>query len=158
MLSRPRKPPSNRLRPSRSLRFSHQVKFGTSVLKVRLRNGDRLVAQAVPVEAVVEERRPGVNGRIHVVEVPLVGGKLAVRVLIAIEQHQRELFVGEVRVDERQRHRVEGQVPGGEPRVFPLVRHRDDVGAVHVEPVLVAGRGAPVSRLTPRSFSHRSTS
>src|SRR4051812_29971983 len=36
------------------------------------------------------------------------------------------------------------QVPGGEPRVFPFVRHRDDVVADHVKPLAVAdlaGRG-----------------
>ena len=37
------------------------------------------------------------------------------------------------------------QIPGGEPGVLPLVGHRDDVGAEHVEPVLVAGAGARVA-------------
>ena len=39
----------------------------------------------------------------------------------------------------RQRQRVEGEVPGGVPRVLPLVGHRDDVVVDHVEPVRVAG-------------------
>src|SRR6516225_972224 len=39
---------------------------------------------------------------------------------------------------------MKGEVPGGEPRIFPLVRHRDDMIADHVEPLAVAnlaGRG-----------------
>src|SRR5262252_5518605 len=37
MLSRPRKPPSNRLLPSSSSRLTHQVKLTSSLLKTRLR-------------------------------------------------------------------------------------------------------------------------
>ena len=32
------------------------------------------------------------------------------------------------------------KVPGGKPRVLPLVRHRDDVVVDHVEPLHVADR------------------
>ena len=39
MLSRPRKPPSNTLRPDGSLRFTHQVKFSSSLEKHSCRNG-----------------------------------------------------------------------------------------------------------------------
>jgi hypothetical protein len=38
-----------------------------------------------------------------------------------------ELLLGEVGVDERERHAVEGEVPGRVPGVLPLVGHRDDV-------------------------------
>ena len=37
MLSRPRKPPWKTLRPSASLRFTHQVKFSSSLWKTRSR-------------------------------------------------------------------------------------------------------------------------
>src|SRR6476646_865622 len=37
MLSRPRKPPSNRLLPSASLRLTHQLKFMSSLWKMRSR-------------------------------------------------------------------------------------------------------------------------
>ena len=37
MLSRPRKPPSKTFLPKRSLRFTHQVKFSSSLLKADLR-------------------------------------------------------------------------------------------------------------------------
>ena len=34
--------------------------------------------------------------------------------------------------------RVKGEIPGGVPRVFPLVRHRDDVGVVEMRPFAIA--------------------
>src|SRR6516165_946393 len=40
---------------------------------------------------------------------------------------------------------MKGEVPSGKPRIFPLVRHRDDMIADHVEPLAVAnlaGRGS----------------
>ena len=86
------------------------------------------------LHAVLEERRPRMHRRVDVAEVPLVGGQLTVGVLIARLQHQVELMLGEVRVDARQRDRVKGEIPGGVPRVLPLVRHRDDVVVEHVEP------------------------
>ena len=103
-----------------------------------LQERQRLIAEHVAVEVVVEQRRPRVHGRIDVVEVPLVRGQLAVRVLIAIKQHQAQLLLSELGIQPRDRRRVEGEVPGGEPGVLPLVRHRDHVGAEHVKPVLIA--------------------
>ena len=138
MLSRPRKPPSNRFLPSRSLRLSHQLKLKSSFWKMRLRNGMASGPSGLAVEAVVEQGRPGVHRRVDVAEVPFVRRKLAVGMLVAVAQHQIQLTGGEVRIDDGQGRRVEGQVPGGEPRVLPLVGHRDDVRVVHVEPVPVA--------------------
>ena len=51
---------------------------------------------------------------------------------------QDELLFGKVGVDERQGNAVEGEVPGGEPGVFPLVGHRDDLGGADVAPIVVA--------------------
>ena len=53
-------------------------------------------------------------------------------------QHQQQLLLREIEVHQRQRDRVEGQVPRRVPRVLPLVRHRDHVGVEHVEPLGVA--------------------
>ena len=69
---------------------------------------------------------------------PLVGGQLAVRMHVPLAQQQHELLLGELRVDERQRHAVECEIPRRVPRVLPLVRHRDDVGVVQVRPLVVA--------------------
>ena len=98
----------------------------------------------VPLDLVEEVRRPGVDRRVHVAEVPLVRGDLPVRMGIEALEHQEELLLGEVEVDERERDRVEREVPRRVPRVLPLVRHRNDVAVEHVEPL-----GVPGSRLLP---------
>ena len=84
------------------------------------------------------DRRPGVDRRVHVPEVPLVRGDLAAGVQVAGPQEELQLFLAEVRVDQGQRRDVESEVPGGVPGVFPLVRHRDHVRVDHVPPTVVA--------------------
>jgi hypothetical protein len=79
-----------------------------------------------------------VDRRIDVAEVPLVRGDLPARVEIDLVGHEPQLVLGEIEVDRGQDHAVKRQVPGGEPRIFPLVGHREDVGAVEVEPFPVA--------------------
>ena len=128
--------------PRRSLRLTHQVKLASSLWKARLRKAMSPCARAAPARAVDEERRPGVHGRVHVAEVPLVGRDLPAGVQVRLAQHQLQLLLGEVHVHPRQRHRVEGQVPGRVPGVLPLVRHGDDVVVDHVAPLAVAHRPA----------------
>ena len=108
------------------------------------------------------QRRPGVHRRVDVGEVPLVGRDLPVRVHVPLAQQQHELRLGERRVDVRDRHAVEGQVPGREPRVLPRVGHQDDLVVVQVRPVAVAdvrrGRAAVAAGRDrrPASASRRS--
>ena len=90
-----------------------------------------------------EDRRPGVHWRVDVAKVPLVRGQLPARVQILLDQHQVQLLLAKVCVHQREREDVEGQVPRRIPGVFPLVWHRDDVGILHVMPLLVAGGVAP---------------
>ena len=97
-----------------------------------------LAAQGL-LGAVQEERREGVDRGVHVAEVPLVGGHLAAGVQVDPAQHQLHLLLGEVGVHDRERERVEGQVPGRVPGVLPLVGHRDDVLVHHVVPLRVPG-------------------
>ena len=84
-------------------------------------------AQEVHVPATVNgehlEGGPCLHRRVHVAEVPLVGGQGPVGVLEPLPAEQDELVLREPRVQVGQRHAVEGQVPGGEPGVLPLVRH-----------------------------------
>ncbi len=103
----------------------------------------RLATQGL-LGAMEEQRRKGVDRRVHVAEVPLVGGHLAVGVQVGAPQHQLHLLLGEVGVHDRERQRVEGQVPGRVPGILPLVGHRDDVLVQHVEPLRVPG--APDTR------------
>ena len=70
--------------------------------------------------AIQEQARKGVDRGVHVAEVPLVGGHLPVGVLVGIAKHQLHLLLGEIGVHDRQRQRVEGQVPGRIPGVSHL--------------------------------------
>src|SRR5215470_13132470 len=103
-----------------------------------LQKPDVLTAE-VALYLVEENRGPGVYGRIDVAEVPLVRRNLPVRVSVEAPQHQQELVLGEIEVDERQRERMEREIPGRIPRVLPLVGHGDDVAVEHVEPFGVPG-------------------
>ena len=89
--------------------------------------------------------------RVDVTEFPFVGGQLAVRVHRPFPAHQHQLFLGEIRVDMRQRDRVERQIPGREPGVLPFVRHRDDVGERQLTPVPVA-RATALAGIGRRRF------
>ena len=100
------------------------------------------LAEEVEVAAAVDgehlQRGPGLHRRVHVAEVPLVGGQRPVRVLEPLPAQQDQLVLGERRVHVREGDAVEGQVPGREPRVLPLVRHRHQVEGIEVAPFGVA--------------------
>ena len=59
-----------------------------------------------------------------------------------LEQEEPELLFGELRIDEGQGHSLEGQIPGGEPGIFPFVRHRQDAHRVEMLPAAITN-GAP---------------
>src|SRR6516225_4960598 len=90
------------------------------------------------LHAVEKNSRPGLYWRVDVAEIPLIGRDLTGRVQIDLAQKQVELLLGEIAIDNRQRERVKREVPRGEPGILPLVRHRDDMIADHVEPLAVA--------------------
>ena len=110
--------------------------------------------EEVPVPGAVAQvdlpRGPRVHGRVDVGERPLVGGQLAVRMLGPFPAEQQQLRLREGRVDVRQGDGVEGEVPGREPGVLPLVRHRDDVGEGDVAP-----RGVPAVGLGRQPLRRR---
>ena len=137
MLSRPRKPPEKRCRPSTSLRLTHQVKLSSSFWKTRARNW-RSRWPALAGHLVDAPCRPRVHRRIHVRQLPLVRGQLTVRVHVPLAQEQHELLLGEVGIEPRERNHVKRQVPRRVPRVLPLVGHRDHVAVVEMRPVVVA--------------------
>ena len=67
--------------------------------------------------------------------------------------------LGEFRVNHRQRHAVKRQVPRGEPRIFPFVRHGNHVGVVQMLPVVVAAvlafrRRRRLGRIALQPFRH----
>jgi hypothetical protein len=74
---------------------------------------------------------------VYIAEIPLVRRKLPVGVQIIPFQHHFQLLLAEVLVDQRQCQNMKRQVPRRVTGVVPFVWHRDDLGAVHVVPVLV---------------------
>ena len=86
-----------------------------------------------------KQRRKGMDGGIHVAEVPLIGRDLAVGMEVGLAEHQLELLFGEIGIHGRKRDRMERQIPGCVPGILPFVRHRDDVVVDHVEPIAIAG-------------------
>ena len=82
----------------------------------------------------------GVDRRVDVGEVPLVGRELAVGVHVPLAQEQHELPLGPLGVEPCQRDAVEGDVPGGEPGVLPLVRARSGRRGCRVPPARVPPR------------------
>ena len=79
-----------------------------------------------------------VHRRVDVVEVPLVRRQRAVRVQEPLAEQHDELVLRERGIEVGPGDRVEPDVPGGEPRVLPRVRHREHVERVEVAPVAVA--------------------
>ena len=141
MLSRPRKPPPNRLLPSGSSRLSHQVKFSSSLWKTRRRKSTSVAA----VDVEDPDRRQGVDRRVDVVEAPLVGGQCAVRMLEPLPEQDQQLVLGEGRVQVGPGDGVEREIPCREPGILPRIRHRQHVERVQVPPTGVAA-GAVAGR------------
>lgn len=88
---------------------------------------------------------PGVDWGVDVVEVPLVGGEFSGGVHVPFAEEEFELVFGEVGIDFGHGEHVEGEVPSGEPGVFPFIGHGEDIGGVEVLPGAVA-EGAAVWR------------
>ena len=91
-------------------------------------------------------RGPGVHRRAHIVERKFIRGDLAVGMHVPFAQKEEDLFLGEPAVDARERNHVERQVPRGEPGIFPLVGHRNDIATVEVCPFPVAALPAGLRR------------
>ena len=78
------------------------------------------VANAVHV--VHAPHGPGMDRRIQIGEIPLVGRKLPVGVLELLEEEDFELVLGELGVNQGEGDAVERQVPRGKPRDIPIYR------------------------------------
>ncbi len=81
---------------------------------------------------------PCMDGRIHIAEIPFVGGDLTIRMHVPFTQKQNHLILGEFGVDMAKRDHVKGGIPCSVPRVFPFIGHRNDVAVVQVRPVAVS--------------------
>ena len=98
------------------------------------------LAAALLVDLVDAPRRPGMHRRIDVAERPFVGRNWPFGCMYHSRSISSELLLGELRIDQRQRHAMERQIPGGVPGIFPLVGHGDDVGVVQMRPLVIAAR------------------
>ena len=133
--------PGRRCCPSASLRLTHQVKFSSSLWKMRSRKSRSAVPVMRLLDLVDAPGGPGVHGRIDVAEGPLVGRQLAVGMHVPLAQSAAAVDPWRTRGSiSASGDAVKGQVPGGEPGILPLVGHRDDVGVVEMPPVAVAAR------------------
>ena len=126
------------LLPSRSTLLIHQAKLISSLWKQRSRKSRSALPRADAVHVVDAPDGPGVDRRVQVGELPLVGRDLAVGVLELLEQQDPELVLGELGVDQGEADALERQVPGREPGILPLVGHRHHPQRVEVPPVLIA--------------------
>src|SRR5277367_5837537 len=100
MLSSPRNPPAKTLRPSGSLRLTHQLKFNINPWKERSRKrrSDR------PNSVSILKRN-------KVAQVPFIRRDLPIGVGIQASQHEQELLFGKVEVHQRERKGMKGQIP-----------------------------------------------
>ena len=91
--------------------------------------------------------------RVDVAEGPFVGGQLAIGMHVALMEHQQQLVLGKVTVDQRHRNAMKGQVPRGVPGVLPGIGHEDDIIVAQMPPSLIAaalGRRRWPGRITPQ--------
>src|SRR5262249_17277857 len=98
------------------------------------------VGSATLIAIILEhmDRCPGMHWGIDVAERPFIRRQLAVRVHQPSLAKQQELLLGEIRIDQRKCNAMKGEVPGCEPGIFPLVRHRHNIGGHEVTPIPVA--------------------
>src|SRR5262252_7349517 len=100
MLSSPRKPPSKRFLPKRSLRFTHQLKFNISLAKDLLRNSrsaSPLSACSVRYKKMVAHACTG-----GLTSLKFVSRDLTSRMQEELLQHQVELCFREIHIDRRE--------------------------------------------------------
>ena len=90
--------PGNRLRKmlfsSESLRFTHQVKFISSLWK-NVRETHVWACFASRIDLENAPRRPGVDRRIYIAEGPFIGGNLPVGMHVPFAQKELQLLFGE---------------------------------------------------------------
>jgi hypothetical protein len=78
------------------------------------------------------------HGRVDVAKGPFVGWQLAVGMHIALVEHQQQLVLSKITVDERHGNTMERQVPGGVPGILPGIWHDDDIEVRKVPPTFIA--------------------
>src|SRR6516162_5824799 len=93
------------------------------------------------------QRGRSMHRRVHVTEGPFIGRDLAIRVQVSFAKQDFDLILREVDVDKRKRAAMEREVPGGEPRILPAIRRRDDIACLEVLPIAVPSAEPALRRL-----------
>ena len=91
-----------------------------------------------PIDLKKTPSRPGVHRRVHIPKRPLVGGDLAIGMHTPDAGEEQELRLRKLRVEVGKGHTVEGEIPSREPRILPLIRHRNDRCDIKMPPVMVS--------------------
>ena len=140
MLSSPRNPPEKML-PSTSLRFTHQVKFISSFWNTRARKTrSRLPARTGHL--VDAPACPGMHRRIDVRKVELVGRDLPIGVHVPLAQQQQQLLFGEVRIEPGEAEPCEKPDPRPRTRDTPTCPASESRRGCRDAPVVIAPHAA----------------
>ena len=81
---------------------------------------------------------PRLHRRIHVGKIPFVGGNLSVRMHVPFAHETERAAPSRIQDRSTPCYAMKSKIPRGVPGIFPLVRHRDDVGVVEMRPVVVS--------------------
>ncbi len=79
------------------------------------------------VDLINAPRRPRQHRWVHIAKRPFIRRHLPIRMLVPFAPKQQQLLLGKFRIDQRQRQAMKRQIPCGEPGIFPLIGHRDNV-------------------------------
>src|SRR5580704_1923680 len=90
---------------------------------------------------------PGMHGRIYIREGEFIGRDLAVGVHVPFPEKKLQLLLRKSWIEMSEGQHVEGEIPGGEPRILPFVRHRNYVAAEYLQPIMVASVPSAIGRL-----------
>ena len=77
----------------------------------RLKERAITFAALLPLDLVNSPRGPRDHGRINIAKIPFVCGYLPVRMLIPLAHDEIELALREIRIDQRKRDAMKGEVP-----------------------------------------------
>src|SRR6202011_2763638 len=81
---------------------------------------------------------PGVHRRIDVGKCEFICGNLPIWVHVPFTKEKLQLLLGKLWIEMCKREHVKRQIPCCEPGIFPLVRHRDDIAAEYLKPIMIA--------------------
>ena len=79
--------------------------------------------------------RPGKDGGIYITEVPFIGRKLAIGMLVPLANYDIELIFGKMWIDQGEWNAMKSQIPGGVPWKFPTIGHRHDALVIKMLPI-----------------------